>query len=79
MALDPHIQSIFGDSPTPALTWAKAIITSQFAAMQTEEKLAVAHGGSGEFAAMAWSIHASTLEAVHALIEVAEHIAEVNR
>lgn len=76
MALNPDIKAIFGDNPTPALTWAKAVITSVRAAMETEHKMAVDHGDSGEFFATSWSIHAATLDAAHALMEVAQHIQE---
>lgn len=76
MPLSPDIQSIFGDTPSPALSWAKAILTSQRAAMETEHKMEVNHGDTGEFSATSWSIHAATLDAAHALIEVAQHIQE---
>ncbi|MBZ9649403.1 hypothetical protein K9B33_17855 [Sphingobium sp. 3R8] len=79
MALNPDIQAIFGDSPARALTWAKAIIASQGAAMETEHKMAVDHGDSGEFSAMSWSVHAEALDAAHALIKVAEFIEKAAR
>ncbi|MBA4091413.1 MAG: hypothetical protein C0494_12605 [Sphingobium sp.] len=79
MALNRDIQDIFGDSPNLALTWAKAVLNSQRTAMETEHKMAVEHGDAGEFSMMPWCIHAATLDAVHALIEVAEHIQKATR
>jgi len=72
MAATSEIADVFGESAATPLGMARAILNVHRAAFETEHKLSVDHADSGEISVLPWSFHAGALDAVGALIRVAE-------